>query len=78
MSVPEPADYQSGATVTVADTPALDLKTVQDGETLIFAGWNRSEAEADAGIAQYLPGDSFTMPGQDVTLYAALERPGDV
>ncbi len=59
-NVPASEDHDAGASVTVSTTIP-----VRDGYT--FAGWNTS---ADGSGTNYTGNSTFTMPSNDVTLYA--------
>ena len=60
--------YVAGPTVTVLPKPA-DLRgpVIQNGITQRFIAWN---TQADGLGNSYDPGDYFTMPAENVTLYA--------
>ena len=60
-SPPPAADYSFGSTVTVSDGPGL----TKSGFT--FHGWNTA---SDGGGQPYGAGQVFSMPGNDITLYA--------
>ena len=57
----DPANYISGASVTVANAGTLAVASYR------FVGWN---TRADGTGTDYAPGASFTMPVGGITLYA--------
>lgn len=61
-SVPPASNYLEGATVTVVDNTGGLALTGHE-----FDGWN---TEATGSGTAYAPSDAFTMPPEDVTLYA--------
>ncbi len=65
-SVPEAANWASGATVTVSANTGNMRKT-----GYIFTSWNTA---VDGSGTSYAPGDNFTMGSADVTLYAQWEK----
>ncbi|NCC26175.1 MAG: IPTL-CTERM sorting domain-containing protein [Deltaproteobacteria bacterium] len=58
----DPNTYAETAMVTVLDNTGNLVKTGS-----VFAGWN---SQTNGGGAQYAPGTTFSMPADNVTLYA--------